>query len=115
GLGHAAGDAAGIDEPFGTEELEGADHAADGAEQAEEWGRGHDGLQDPQPASERLLDEAGLFRGPGLDPPGRLRPMLEDDLEEAAEVVAAVHPGQPPFELLPREAVRLDDAQHAGG
>src|SRR5260221_129654 len=81
-LGDAAGDAPGIDQALIAEQLEGADHAGDSAEQSQQRRGGDDGLEHPQPAPQRLLDEARLVRRARIDPPSRPHAAVEGPPEE---------------------------------
>ncbi len=114
-LRDAAGHATGIDEALRAEEVERPDHAGDGAEQAQQRRGGHDRFENPEPAAERLLDERGLFGGPGLHPPGGLGAVVEDHPEEAAEVVAGVQLPHALLEIGPRESVCLEHLEQRAG
>src|SRR5258708_24311523 len=88
-LGDAAGDAPGIDQALIAEQLEGADHAGDSAEQSQQRRGGDDGLEHPQPASQGLLDEARLGGRARFHPPRRPHAGIEDARAEAGKVGAA--------------------------
>src|SRR6266404_4317038 len=86
-LRDTAGDAGGIDQTTLAEQLERPHHPGDRAQEAKQRRGGDDRLKYPEPALQRLLDQAGLVGRARFDPPGWMRTVVENDTEEAGEIV----------------------------